>query len=382
MAVIGVGHTRVGAQPEATLRHLFADAANEALEDAGVDKVDAIVVGNMMSGRLQCQESLGTLSATSIGMTGISVMKVEGACASGGVAVHAGFNSVRAGVYDIVLVAGIEKMSGMSISEVTSGLMMAEDRDYVAASGVTFVGLNAMVARYYMDRLKVRHEDIAQFPVVCHKHGFNNPKAQFRKLITVDDVMSSPLVADPLHLYECSGIGDGGAAVVLSSTKIAKKLTDTPIEIVGSSIANDSISLHQRLDLTTFPASKTSAKKAFDMAKLQPKDIDVLEVHDAFSILGVMALEDLGFAEKGEGAKLVTEGQIEIGGRLPTNTFGGLKSRGHPVGASGVYQIVELTQQLRNQAGKNQVPAAQYGYAQSIGGIGSTITGHILARAD
>ncbi len=364
------------------LTELFVDAATEAVEDAGVDRIDSMYVGNMMSGFLQHQEHLGSLMASALGREGIPSYKVEGACASGGVAVNAAVKAVTSGLDDVVLVGGVEKMSGYTTPEVTAGLMMAEDREKVASTGVTFVGLNAMIAREYMRRYSVPHEDLAEFPVLCHHNALSNSKAQFRKEISVRDVLNSPSVADPLHLLDCSGIGDGAAALVLAAMDSAGKLNDSSVNIAASAVATDILSLHQRPELTVFEATRKAASRAHEMAHTAPKDVDVLEVHDAFSVLGIMALEDLGFAEKGLGSKLVKEGECSRDGRLPTNTFGGLKARGHPVGASGVYQIGELALQLRNEAGKCQVPSPEVGLAQNVGGIGSTVTVHILKRSD
>ena len=360
------------------MSELFVTAAKQALDEAGVDEIDSIYVGNMMSGFLQKQEHLGALMATALGQEGVSTYKVEAACASGGVAVNAAVKALLSGLEEIVLVGAVEKMSGYTTPEVTTGLMMAEDRMKVASTGVTFVGLNAMIARAYMHEYGITHESIAQFPVLCHKNALDNPNAQFRKKIGVQDVLQSPLVADPLRLFDCSGIGDGAAALVLAPKDMAKKFNDSPVEIAASTVASDTLSLYQRPKITTFEASKRASNRAYKLAGIKPEDVDALEVHDAFSVLGVMALEDLGFAEKGAGTHLLDEGECERDGRLPTNSFGGLKARGHPVGASGVYQIAELAMQLENKAGKCQVSGARIGLAQSVGGIGSTVAVHIL----
>jgi acetyl-CoA C-acetyltransferase len=269
-------------------------------------------------------------------------------------------------------------MSGYTTPEVTTGLMMAEDRLKVASTGVTFVGLNAMIAREYMSKYKIGHESIAQFPVLCHQNGLDNPKAQFRRKIEIQDVLESPLVADPLRLLDCSGIGDGAAAILLAPKEAAKKFTDSPVQVAASTVASDTLSLYQRATTTTFEASRQASDRAYKQANLTPKNIDLLEVHDAFSILGVMALEDLGFAEKGAGTQLLDEGECARDGTVPTNSFGGLKARGHPVGASGLYQVAEVALQLKNEAGKCQVPNAEVGLTQSVGGIGSTVAIHIL----
>lgn len=380
-AIIGVGMTRITVDSGKNLTELFVEAATQAIEDSGVDRIDSLYVGNMMSGFLQNQEHLGALMATALGKEGVPTYKVEGACASGGVAANAGVKGLLSGLEDIVLVGAVEKMSGYTTPEVTSGLMMAEDKARVGATGITFVGLNAMIAREYMRRYNVPHETLAEFPVLCHENALRNPKAQFHKSITVDDVLKSPLVADPLHLYDCSAIGDGAAALILTTMENAKRLTDFPVRVAASAVASDTLSLYQRPDLTTFEASNKAAQRAYAAAAVKPKEIDVLEVHDAFSVLGLMALEDLGFAAKGSGGQLVKDGVCARDGSLPTNTFGGLKARGHPVGASGVYQIAELALQLSNKAGKCQVPEPRIGMSQSVGGIGSTVAVHIL-RSD
>ena len=380
VAVVGVGMTPVTSGSGRSLSQLFVEAATGAIEDAGVGRIDAIYVGNMMSGFLQNQEHLGSLMATALGKEGVLSYKVEGACASGGAATNAGLKAVMSGLEEIVLVGAVEKMSGYTTPHVTAGLMMAEDQARVGGTGVTFVGLNAMIAREYMHRHRVSHESLAQFPVLCHENALTNSKAQFHKKISVTDVLQSSLVADPLRLYDCSAIGDGAAALILAPLERARELTDSPVRIVASAVATDVLSLHQRAEITCFEGSRKAANRAYAAAGLGPNDIDILEVHDAFSVLGVMALEDLGFAEKGSGVQLLMNGDCSRDGRLPTNTFGGLKARGHPVGASGVYQIAELTLQLSNRAGTCQVPNANVGLAQSVGGIGSTVAVHILKR--
>jgi acetyl-CoA C-acetyltransferase len=382
VSVIGVGMTPVTSGSDRSLTQLFTEASTEAIEDAGVDRIDAMYVGNMMSGFLQKQEHLGSLMATALGREGITAYKAEGACASGGVAVNLGIKAVSSGMEEIVLVGAVEKMSGYTTPEVTTGLMMAEDRKKVASTGVTFVGLNAMIAREYMHKYRVPHEAIAEFPVLCHQNALDNPKAQFRRKISTQDVLSSPPVADPLRLLDCSGIGDGAAALILVSEEMARKFSDSPVRIAGSAVATDTLSLYQRPDITVFEASRKAAARAYKMAQAGPQDVDVLEVHDAFSVLGVMALEDLGFATKGAGTELLKEGQCSRDGRLPVSTFGGLKARGHPVGASGAYQIAELALQLTNEAGRCQVPNPRIGLAQNVGGIGSTVAVHILQRTD
>jgi len=374
--------TPVSAGSGRSLTELFVDAARQAIDEAGVDRIDSIYVGNMMSGFLQNQEHLGPLMATALGREGVPTYKVEGACASGGVSINAAVKGLVSGMEEIVLVGAVEKMSGYTTPEVTTGLMMAEDRVKVASTGITFVGLNAMIAREYMHKYNIPHESIAQFPVLCHQNALDNPRAQFRKKIAVEDVLKSPLVADPLRLFDCSGIGDGAAALVLAPRQTAKKYTDSPVEVAASTVASDILSLYQRPDITTFEGTRRASERAYKMANIKPDKLDLVEVHDAFSVLGVMALEDLGLAKKGSGTKLLDEGECARDGNIPTNSFGGLKARGHPVGASGAYQVAELTLQLTNEAGKCQVLDAEIGLSQSVGGIGGTVATHILRRMD
>jgi acetyl-CoA C-acetyltransferase len=381
--IAGVGATRVDEHWDRSLRDLMRESSLKAIQDSGLSKkdIEAIYVGNMSSGFLQGQEHLGSLLATWIGVPGVAAAKVEAACASGGAALHQAYLAVRSGVYDCVLVVGVEKMTDAYTGDVTDALVMAEDQEYVAFTGLSFVALNAFVYRYYMKKYGVRQEDIAYFAVHDHKYAVNNPLAQYPRPITLDEVMKSPLVADPIHLLESAPIGDGSAALVLCSEEKLKALgKDVHLEIAGSAVATDVFSLHERADPTTLLATVKAARKAFSMASIEPKDVDVLEVHDAFTVLGVIHLEDMGFAKKGEGWRLLKEGQLEKDGDLPTNTMGGLKARGHPVGATGIYQVYEITLQLRGEAGKNQVPDPEVGVAQNVGGVGGTVAVHVVRR--
>jgi acetyl-CoA C-acetyltransferase len=381
--IAGVGATRVDEHWDKSLRDLMRESSLKAIQDSGLSKkdIEAIYVGNMSSGFLQGQEHLGSLLATWIGVPGVAAAKVEAACASGGAALHQAYLAVRSGVYDCVLVVGVEKMTDAYTGDVTDALVMAEDQEYVAFTGLSFVALNAFVYRYYMKKYGVRQEDIAYFAVHDHKYAVNNPLAQYPRPITLDEVMKSPLVADPIRLLESAPIGDGSAALVLCSEEKLKALgKDVHLEIAGSAVATDVFSLHERADPTTLLATVKAARKAFSMASIEPKDVDVLEVHDAFTVLGVIHLEDMGFAKKGEGWRLLKEGQLEKDGDLPTNTMGGLKARGHPVGATGIYQVYEIALQLRGEAGKNQVPDPEVGVAQNVGGVGGTVAVHVVRR--
>ncbi len=380
VAIVGVGCTKVDEHWRVSMRDLFTEAALKALDGAGLDRVDALYVGNMFSDYAQNQGHLGAMMADSIGMPGIPAVKVEAACASGGVAVHEGFKAVASGLVDYVLVGGVEKMTDIQTPEVTTALMMAENREYTGFTGITFVGLNALISRLYMETYEAKPEEVAAISVNDHKHAATNPYAQYQFPITIETVMKSSYIADPLHLFECCGIGDGAASLVLCPLEKAQELSDSPVEIVASAAATQVHSLYERDDLLRFGATEAAAKEAYGRSGLKPDDIDVLEVHDAFSIVGVLAIEALGIAKRGEGARFVAEGNTALGGKIPTNTFGGLKARGHPIGGTGVYQIVELTWQLRGDAGKNQVPDARCGLAQNVGGVDSTSAVHILRR--
>jgi acetyl-CoA C-acetyltransferase len=382
--VAGVGATRIDEHWDKSLRDLMVEASLKAINDAGLSRrdIEAIFVGNMSSGYLQGQEHLGSLLATWLGIPGVAASKVEAACASGGAAVHNAFLAVKSGVYDCVLVVGVEKLTDAVTSDATSALIMAEDQEYIAFTGFSFVALNALVYKAYMKKYRARQEEIASFAVHDHKYAVNNPLAQYPRLISLEEVMRSPVVADPVRLLESAPLGDGSAALVLCSENKLKELRDRDVlvELAGSSISTEIFSVHDRTDLTTIGASVKASRKAYAMAGVEPKDVDVVEVHDAFTVLGVIHLEDLGFAEKGAGWRLLSEGQLEKDGDVPTNTMGGLKAQGHPVGATGVYQIYDVVAQLRGEAGKNQVDGAEVGLAQNVGGVGGTVTVHILRR--
>lgn len=376
VAVAGVGLTPVGEHWEKSLRDLFSEAAQKAFDDAGTDEVDAIYVSNMGSATLQKQLHLGALMADALGKRGVTALTVEAASASGGVAFHEGVRAVASGLYDSVLVGGVEKMSDALPEEVASSLAMSEDQEYTAYTGITNFGLSALIHRLYMERFGARAEEVAMFAVRGHEHAEGCPHAQYPFKVAVDRVMASPMEADPVHVLECAGIGDGAAAVLLRPVEDAKD----GVEVASTAVATDSYRLTERLDLLTFDAVRVAVDRALRLAGVTRSDVDVLEVHDETTIMGVISLEDLGFAEKGKGASFVSEGNTTRGGKLPTNTFGGLKARGSPAGATGLYQIAEIAMQLRGAAGRCQVQGADVGLAQSLGGLGSTCAVSVLRR--
>ncbi len=382
VAIIGAGETKYGEHWDKSLRDLAVEAGLKALEDAGVgaEDIQAIFGGNMSAGSFVGQDHVGALIADFAGLAEVRVpaIRIESACASGAAALHAGYMAVASGLYDIVLVGGVEKMTDLPGDMVTDILAGAADREWEVFFGATFPALGAMMARRYMYEYGLTREQMALLPVIAHKHGAMNPDAHFQREITVEQVLNAPMVADPLTIMNCSPVSDGGAAVVLASADISRKYTDSPIKISASTAANDYISIHARESLTRSPSTIEAARKAYEMAKKEPKDIDLVEIHDAFSIIALLGIEDLGFAKKGEGIKLAEEGQLYYDGDLPYNVSGGLKAKGHPVGATGVGQVVEIVKQLRNEAGKRQVPDAKVGLAHNVGGTMTSSIVHIL----
>jgi acetyl-CoA C-acetyltransferase len=384
VAIVGIGCTKFGEMWDKSFRDLFIEAGLMALEDAGVSgaQVEALYGGNMSSGIFVEQEHVGALIADYTGLTTNSVpcTRVEAACASGGLALRSGVIAVASDYHDIVISAGIEKMTDVGAEKAMDALAAASDREWEAAVGATFPGLYAMMARAHMHEFGTTREQLAQVAVKNHYHGSMNPRAQFRNRITIDTVISSPLVADPLRLFDCSPITDGAAAVVLVPAARAKEFSDTPIYVKAVAQTSDTISLHDRRSLTSIDATAVAADRAFKMAKLQRSDIDVAEVHDCFTIAEIMAIEDLGFFEKGMGGPATIDRETAIGGKIPVNTSGGLKACGHPVGATGIKQAVEIVEQLRGDAGKRQVEGAEIGLTHNVGGTGGTVVVHILAR--
>ena len=384
VAIVGIGCTKFGEMWQKSFRDLFIEAGLMALEDAGMSgaQVEALYGGNMSSGIFISQEHVGALIADYSGLISNSVpsTRVEAACASGGLALRSGIIAVASDYHDIVISAGIEKMTDVGAEKAMDALAAAADREWEAAVGATFPGLYAMMARAHMHEFGTTREQLAQVAVKNHYHGSMNPKAQFRNRITIESVITSPLVADPLRLFDCSPITDGAAAVVLVPADRAREFTDTPIYVKAAAQASDTISLHDRRSLTSIDATTVAADRAFKTARLQRSDIDVAEVHDCFTIAEIMAIEDLAFFEKGQGGPATLAGETAIGSKIPINTSGGLKACGHPVGATGIKQAVEIAEQLRGDAGKRQVEGAEVGLTHNVGGTGGTVVVHILAR--
>ena len=379
VAIIGVGTHRFGELWDQSLRDLFTDAALKAVDDAGVDHVDSLYVGCMSSGLFVEQEHIASLLADCLGMGPIPSARVESACASAALALRSGFIEVASGLSDIVLVAGVEKMTDVTGDVATAALAAAADQEYEAFHGITFPGLYAMIARAHMARYGTTPEQLAAVAVKNHANGALNPLAQFRRPITVETVLNSIMVADPLHLFDCSPISDGATAAVLCPLETAKRLSKKPpVRIAGVGSATDTLAVYRRDDITRFKAVERSGRAALEMAKKTPDDMDLAEVHDCFTISEICVIEELGLVERGKGADAAASGLTALGGKRPVNTSGGLKAKGHPVGATGLAQVYELVQQLRGDAGERQVEGARVGLAQNMGGSGGSSIVHVL----
>ncbi len=381
VAVLGVGLTKFGEHWDASFSNLFVEAGANALKDAGLDgrDVEAIFVGNMSGGRFIDQEHISSLIADHSGLTPIPSTRVEAACASGGLALRQGIMAINSGMHDLVVVGGVEKMTDVLTERTTQTLATAADQEWEAFLGMTFPGLYAMMARKHMHEFGTTREQLALVSVKNHRNAMDNPYAQYHMEVTVADVISSPMVADPLRLLDCSPITDGAACVVLASEKIAKKYSDSYVRIIGSGQASSSIALHGRENLAVVDSTINAGKEAYKRANLTSKDIGVAEVHDAFTIGEILAIEGLGFVGVGKGGKATEEGATRRDGEIPVNTSGGLKAKGHPVGATGVAQAVEIVLQLRGKAAKRQVEA-EIGLTHNVGGSGGTAVVHIFEK--
>jgi acetyl-CoA C-acetyltransferase len=379
VAIVSAGMGSFGELWSLSLRDVFAEAALEAIEGAGIEHLDAIYVGNMAGGGFVGQEHLGPLLADRIAMSGVPATRVESACASGGAALRAAFFEVASGASDLVLAAGVEKMTdGADVTEV---LAMAADQELEVYHGVTFPGLYAMIARAHMEAFGTTEEDLAWVAVKNHRHGALNPRAQFRREVTVEQVMGSSPVASPLRLLHCSPVSDGAAAVILCPLEQAEEYTDRPVKILGSGSATASMALADRADPAVLEAVARAGTRAYEMAGVGPSDIQVAEVHDCFAIAEICCIEALGFVAPGRGGEAARSGRTALGGAIPVNTSGGLKSKGHPVGATGIAQAIEIFEQLRDEAGERQVKDARIGLTQNMGGSGASSVVHIFGRA-
>ncbi|MBM3886651.1 thiolase domain-containing protein [Candidatus Dependentiae bacterium] len=382
IAVIGVGHTAFGELWTDSLLDLIVRAQSEALADAGLEpnQIDEIFVANMCAPQLSGQAHLGALAADMLGVSAAGCT-IEAACASGSFAVRSAIRSILSGESTVVMVTGAEKLMDSSVELVAESFMSASVRDVEHAKGATFPSLFALVARLYLEKYKITREQLAQVSIKNHAHGAKNPLAHFQREITLEDFTLAPMIADPLTLLDCSPVSDGAASVLLSSVDFAKKLQRPFVRIIACEAAMDCMNIAERENIINLKATTLAAKKAFARAGISHKDINVLEVHDAFSPAELMALEALGFFREGQAAAATVEGITASTGSLPVNVSGGLKAKGHPVGATGIAQIVELTKQLRGDAGIRQLNNPRYALAHNMGGIGTSVVVTILTQS-
>lgn len=383
VSIVSAGLSKFGKLDGLYGREIFADAAKEAFDRCPnlnpKKDIKALFVGHMGES-YEHQGHTGATVADWAGLLHVSATRTEAACASSGVALRAAIQAVLSGLSDVVMVGGVEKMTHRATSEVTEYLAMASDYPFEQWNGITFPGLYALMATAHMNDFGTTERDLAMVAVKNHYHGSMNPKAHMQKEITIETALGSRVIAWPLKLYDCSLITDGASCLILTKPDLAKKFTDSPVHILGSGQASDTIGLFERESLTSIGAAKIAAREAYEMSGLQPKDIDVAEVHDCFTIAEIIAYEDLGFCKAGEGGKLAEKGETKLGGRIPVNTSGGLKSKGHPVGATGTAQAYEIYLQLTGQADKRQVKDAEIGLSHNVGGSGATATVHIYRR--
>lgn len=376
VAILGIGQTKVDEHWDKSLREIGGEAAFLAMQDAGVDKVDALYVGNMLAPMVSGQNQLGAFFSDWIGLWKQEAVKIEAACGSGAAAFRSALMAVASGDVESALVVGVEKMTDKAGRDVTAALATAADSDYEVEQGISFVGINALVMRRYMYEFGWKHEDFAPFSINAHANAMHNPYARLHEKVSVEKFEKSSMVATPINLLDASPVGDGAAAAIIVPAD--KVIRQPKVVVAASASATDSIAVHSRKDPMFLNAAYLSSQQAYKMAGVTPEEIDVFELHDAFSIMAALSLEATGFAERGQGVRLGLENQIGIKGKIPVCTRGGLKARGHPVGATGMYQIVEVVQQLRGECGATQVDGVSVGMAQNIGGSGATILTHIL----
>lgn len=375
VAILGIGQTPADEHWDKSLRLLAGEAVLAAVQDAGMEETEAVFVGNMISGAANHQQHLGAYVADWVGFRHASALRIEAACGSGSAAFRAAYMAVASGAVDSAVAVGVEKMTDSPGTEITAQLATAADADWELDMGVSFVALNALIMQRYMHEYGWKHEHFAQFSINAHANGVHNPFARFREPLTEEGYKRAPMVSYPINLMDASGMADGAAAAVLVPMDMVR---GNRIRVAASSAATDTIAVHDRRDPLWLTAAEKSSREAYRQAGVRPQDIDIFEAHDAFTIMAALSLEACGFAERGKGPQLALDGEIRPDGRIPIATRGGLKARGHPVGATGMYQIVEVVQQLRGEADGTQVRDARIGMAQNIGGSGSNILTHIL----
>lgn len=380
VSIAAAGITPAGEHWESSLREMAVQAVQETLNHTNVKTLDAIIVGNALSGNLSGQNHLAPLIADYAGLRGVEAFRVEGADASGGLALRMGYLMVASGAAETVMVLGCEKVTDVVGSARVKASATTLDSEYESAQGATPTGVAAMLMRRYMHDYHVSVADFANFSVNAHGNGSKNPNAMYRNLIKAERFAGAPLVAEPINLFDVAPEADGAAALILTSAERAPDLTDIPVRILGSGVGTDTLAVHERPDPLFLSAAKLAADRAYRQANLSPSDIDLFELHDSATIMAALALEASGFAARGEGWKFASENRITLTGDLPISTFGGLKSRGNPLGATGIYQAAEIVLQLRGEAGPNQVKDARIAMAQNLGGVGGTAVTHIFGR--
>jgi acetyl-CoA C-acetyltransferase len=371
VVVVGVGQTKFGERSDATIKEIAFEAFKEAIEDARVTpkEIEASIVCS--ASHYDKQRTPAGVIAEYLGLNPQPTFTVEAVCASSGFGVRTAWAMISSGLHDVIAVVGFQKMSELQSDEVQEVMGRAGDVQWESPFGTTMPAYFAMHANAHMNKYGTKEEDLAAVAVKNYHYGALNPKAMFQREISLNDVLTSRPIASPLKRYDCCANSDGAACLILASDSVARKFTDTPIWVAGLGAGSSSMTLTSRsLPLTSFACTVEATKQAYRMAKIEPKDVNVAEVHDCFSITEIINYEDLGFAKKGEGGKLASEKQTYIGGKIPVNVDGGLLAKGHPIGATGASQIRTIVQQLRGDAGQTQVPGAKIGLAHNLGGIG------------
>ncbi len=383
VAVVGAGKTRFGAFPDRDLRSLAVEAGEKALRDAHLEprQIESFYLGNFSGPAFVGQNHLAPYVSTALGIVDVPSTRIEAACASSGSALFHAWSEVAAGIYDLVMVVGVEKMTSQTTGRVSEILAEAGDSSGEMRAGNTFASLFAMIARRHMHDFGTKKEHLASVAVKNHANGALNPDAHMRKVITLEQALNGKPIADPLNIYDCSLISDGAAAVILAPLERAREFTEKPVRILGIAQASDYVALDQKEDITTFPAVRRSAERAYKMAGVGPREIQFAELHDCFTIAEIIATEDLGFTARGTGGPYAFSGCTARSGERPINASGGLKSKGHPVGATGAAQICDVVQQIRGQAGERQLARHSLGLAENLGGSGATCVVTVLGAA-
>jgi acetyl-CoA C-acetyltransferase len=379
VSIVGIGQIPIEKESSLSLRQMGARAVRLAMENAGVEQVDALFAGNMLADELQGQKHIATLIASEADLAGVEALQVRAATATGAASLRMAYFAVASGEAELAVAMGVEKMSS---APATSVLAKALDAEREIPTGATLISQNARLMQIYLERYGVDYSAFANFAVNAHRNAGTNPMALFHKQVTQEDVLQSRMISPPIRLLDCSPICDGAAAVILAPADLARTLTDGPVHILASSVATDWLVVDDRHDPLALEAGRKSAQAAYRRAGIRPEVVDFFEVHDAFSIMACLILEACGFARPGEGWRLSAEGEIFREGKLPISTMGGLKARGHPIGATALYQTCEIVQQLTGGAGANQLPDPQIAMLQSVGGAAATVLTHIFARDD